>query len=163
MWLVEGRLAYSGPVNQMTNYFAALGYTCPKFMNPADFVATLLIRQPGADEEEYSKRIDSVVAHHKEHNNIIPVEGYQLPGVSPDLFQRSVQDEVSARMKSKAPSFYMQFWLLLTRTWTLYMREPALTWQRLIQYVFIALFIGLLFLQISNSQSGSYLCTNSLS
>lgn len=37
MFLAEGRIAYFGPRDAALPYFAALGYACPEYTNPADY------------------------------------------------------------------------------------------------------------------------------
>jgi len=37
--LAEGHMVYSGPTKEVVNYFAKLGYECPKYTNPAEFVS----------------------------------------------------------------------------------------------------------------------------
>jgi ABC-type multidrug transport system ATPase subunit len=36
--LAEGRLIFAGPVDQVEDYFAAIGYECPSFVDVADFL-----------------------------------------------------------------------------------------------------------------------------
>jgi ABC-type multidrug transport system ATPase subunit len=40
--LVEGRTAYYGKANTVVEYFATLGYECPQYTNPADFLLGLV-------------------------------------------------------------------------------------------------------------------------
>lgn len=51
--LVDGRIVYCGPAAESMDYFARLGYPCPKYSNPADFYFMEVLRQfevEGLDE-----------------------------------------------------------------------------------------------------------------
>jgi hypothetical protein len=37
MLLSNGKVVYFGPANMARQYFADLGYPCPKYTNPGDF------------------------------------------------------------------------------------------------------------------------------
>jgi ABC-type multidrug transport system ATPase subunit len=40
MLLAEGHMVYNGPTKDVVAYFAKLGYKCPKYTNPAEFIST---------------------------------------------------------------------------------------------------------------------------
>ncbi len=37
--LAEGHMVYNGPTKDVVAYFSDLGYPCPKYTNPAEFVS----------------------------------------------------------------------------------------------------------------------------
>jgi ABC-type multidrug transport system ATPase subunit len=57
MLLVTGRVVYYGPAATAVNYFAALGYECPQYANPADFFLSLC--NESDDESPYHPGITS--------------------------------------------------------------------------------------------------------
>ncbi|GAB4820462.1 hypothetical protein N2152v2_007508 [Parachlorella kessleri] len=62
--LSEGELVYSGPANEVLDYFAAQGYNCPEHYNPAEFLADLVAldhTSPEAEDESRA-RLDSLAA-----------------------------------------------------------------------------------------------------
>ena len=40
MLLADGHMVYNGPSKEVVPYFAKLGYKCPKYTNPAEFIRT---------------------------------------------------------------------------------------------------------------------------
>jgi ABC-type multidrug transport system ATPase subunit len=40
MLLADGHMVYNGPTKDVVAYFANLGYKCPKYTNPAEFIST---------------------------------------------------------------------------------------------------------------------------
>ena len=40
MLLAEGHMVYNGPTKDVVAYFGKLGYKCPKYTNPAEFIST---------------------------------------------------------------------------------------------------------------------------
>lgn len=39
MLLADGHMVYNGPTKDVVAYFAKLGYKCPKYTNPAEFIS----------------------------------------------------------------------------------------------------------------------------
>ncbi|KAK0214526.1 P-loop containing nucleoside triphosphate hydrolase protein [Armillaria fumosa] len=51
-----GRVAYSGPANEMLDYMSSVGFECPSIMNPADFVLDVVsVDTRGAEQEELGR------------------------------------------------------------------------------------------------------------
>ena len=40
----DGRVAYFGPRSKVLEYFEEIGFRCPNWMNPADFLVAVLVR-----------------------------------------------------------------------------------------------------------------------
>lgn len=40
MLLADGHMIYNGPTKDVVPYFAKLGYKCPKYTNPAEYIST---------------------------------------------------------------------------------------------------------------------------
>ncbi len=153
-WVVDGNIVYGGPVNRLTPYFKEQGYPCPRFTNPSDFVMSLLVKDEDESEEEHRRKIEQFTDYNKEHPNVIPIEDYEMEGLDKSVLSQPVQDKIEQKMKEKKPFFYMQYLILLSRTWIQYIREPAITWKKLLQHVYFSVFVGLLFLQLDNNQRG---------
>jgi ABC-type multidrug transport system ATPase subunit len=66
MLLAEGHMVYNGPTKDVVAYFAKLGYKCPEYTNPSEFISTPSIHSPR--EAQMLKRL-----RHSE-----PGEGGQL-------------------------------------------------------------------------------------
>eukprot|EP01087_Luapelamoeba_hula_P017490 TRINITY_DN551_c0_g1_i1.p1 TRINITY_DN551_c0_g1~~TRINITY_DN551_c0_g1_i1.p1 ORF type:complete len:671 (+),score=117.28 TRINITY_DN551_c0_g1_i1:236-2248(+) len=140
--LADGNLAYSGPISEVTDYFAGLGHPCPRYTNPADHVMRLMARKPDGDEEEYQARCQQAVDYRADHNNIVSLD--TVKDLDLTKKPKAVKDK---------PRFYTVFWYLFTRSWKQYIRDPGVTFGRLMSTLFVALFTGLLFLQLGHSQT----------
>ncbi|RWS20805.1 ABC transporter sub-family G-like protein 1 [Leptotrombidium deliense] len=121
----DGRCLYHGSVSNLLTHFSRFGLQCPQFHNPADFimeVATATYGTKCMDElalyERRQQAIESVEEEHKQKYKITYI--------------------VDKMTKQRFPTF-LHAWLLLQRTWKNTIREPMLTWLRLIQHVVVAL------------------------
>jgi len=138
-FLANGSLVYAGPVTSVTKYFKEQGHPCPKFTNPADHYMRLLSRKEDVSEENYAKHIESLESYHQQNSQLVPLEGYS--------------NEKLPLLKNQGPRFWGQLWLLLTRCWKSYIRDPGVTFQRLVITFIISIIVGLLFLQLGHTQS----------
>eukprot|EP00667_Euglena_gracilis_P027731 EG_transcript_34575 len=51
MFLAKGQTVYNGPTSNAIPYFQELGYECPQYTNPADYIMKLLRLDLGKDGE----------------------------------------------------------------------------------------------------------------
>ncbi|PVU88369.1 hypothetical protein BB561_005897 [Smittium simulii] len=61
--LCAGKIVYSGPVSKAIGYFESIGYSCPKYENPADFFINLITvdTQSAETTAESNKRINMLI------------------------------------------------------------------------------------------------------
>lgn len=97
----------------------------------------LLSRSEEIPEEDYVKRIDSFESYHQEHSSMVPIEGYRMARTldlssttnSPDdRDEENTQEFRAAKLphvKKVGPRFFKQLWLLLSRCWKSYIRDPG--------------------------------------
>lgn len=53
MLLIDGNIVYQGTPMKSVSYFASIGYSCPRFANPADyFMKILTLEYPKAKEDD---------------------------------------------------------------------------------------------------------------
>lgn len=55
--LAEGKVVYHGPVSEVLDYFGGMGYVCPAYMNPADFLFMEVLNSDA--DSEGTKSADS--------------------------------------------------------------------------------------------------------
>jgi ABC-type multidrug transport system permease subunit len=124
----------------------SLGYICPEDYNPADFYVHTLAIVPG-NETECRERVkslcDSFDANCKSQ--------LEKDNLQDDIDE---EDTVDGEFKvSKGKSFKATLWtqlcLLLWRSWLAQIRDPTLVRVKFGQTIFMALLIGLLYLQVS--------------
>ncbi|KAL6044325.1 putative ATP-dependent permease ADP1 [Balamuthia mandrillaris] len=140
--VVNGHLAYAGPVEESKNYFNDLGFPCPKFTNPSDHFMRLLTKTEDKTEEQHTEQVQTIVQAFKDHqnkNNFLEQDSGLPPPPEADY---------------RKATWYLQFWILLSRSWLQYIRDPSMTHQRLVQNIMVGLITGLLWLQTDDNQRG---------
>ncbi|KAL9655360.1 hypothetical protein ABK040_011201 [Willaertia magna] len=141
--LSRGRIAYYGKANEAYNYFSNLGYMCPEDFSIADYVIDLVSENPSLNSSEKAKRqenlrIESVLNSYQHKKEIIDLDGYDqsLKGFS--------------KFKN---NWISQFFVLFLRSLLDLIRDTQLTFTKLIQYISMALMVGLVFIRLEYAQS----------
>ena len=81
-----GRPAYYGPRHQALNYFAGIGYTCPPFTNPAEFLIDLISFDNDnaaaleASHDRISQLVDAFDRYHRSRKASAPPHSEFLVG-----------------------------------------------------------------------------------
>lgn len=139
----EGRVAYLGNSQRAKDFFAQLGYPCPPNFNPADHYIHKLAIIPGR-ETECRQRAGAVCAAFASSDR-----GKSIETVTTQMAANS--NELDAGLLSKKSaykaSWWSQFRAVLWRSALSVVREPLIIKVRFIQTVFIALLLGVIFLQ----------------
>jgi ABC-type lipoprotein export system ATPase subunit len=120
----------------------------PRFSNPADFIMRLMAKTEDVTEEAVRREVAEA--------DRVP-EDAQQPETDRGR-RRRAGTSISLllpRAIRNTPFFYSQFFILLQRSFKQYIRDPGSTHQRLIQNIFVAVFTGLLFLQMDDDQKGN--------
>ncbi|KAJ3086462.1 ATP-binding cassette sub- G member 1, partial [Quaeritorhiza haematococci] len=146
--LAEGRIIYQGPTSKIIDYFSRLGYKCPKFTNPADFLfMSILNNEEGIFDihaqktnETNQARIKRLLTHWSlsPENNRIMSECTTASGTG---IQKS-----SYRLH--AP-FTTQLSYLFTRASKNAFRNPFIIRAKFGQTLFLGLLIGLVYLHVN--------------
>lgn len=145
--LAEGRLTYLGPAKDAINYFSSIGYHMPNMYNPADFFIHTLAIEPNNREECLEK---VKVINDKWSQN--PLNAAMLENIKV-VETESVRDNSKKRYEYTA-SFPVQLRWLFWRTAISDLRNPQATKVLLLQTIIISIFIGLIFLQLSEDEVG---------
>jgi len=174
MLLVDGRTVYFGDTEAATKYFAKLGYKCPKFINPADFLMKVVQVAPenilgeGSDpmSEQEGEAGDSLVAFPQDSVGLRNATRDQVEKLK-DQFASSKQykDAIAppppptknVEMEAKKgynASYLTQFVWLTWRSALNTVREPALCKVRIAVSVIMGLLSGLVFLQTDDTAAG---------
>jgi ABC-type multidrug transport system permease subunit len=134
--MVDGRIIYHGPKNEAVEHFSEIGFTCPKFANPADYFMMRVMQFSGSQEDV--ERVDRLVEARK-RKEISPPEH----GAPPD----------ASKMRAARVSAFVQLNVLLRRSFLNYIRLPLNARAKLFQSVFIACFVGILYVPLGNDQT----------
>jgi len=173
--LAEGHMVYSGPTKEVVNYFAKLGYECPKYTNPAEFVMNLVKKDSYiSSKEEGEARLQHLIKSYREYHGLPELNedgsDYADPSQRKEGSRRGRPTLVGSIIKhgkyhahhkgdvskipvSKRPNFLYQWVILFLRGLLMQIRDPMQIPARLIQALFMALLVGLLYLQLGNDQA----------
>jgi len=136
--MADGLVVYHGEAAKAVDYFAGFGYQCPQYCNPADFVLRILrSHSEGAGEDVAA---DLAAACRRQ---------FEFP---PDVALLGILvDDVPV---SYAAGPWLQFRVLLWRSFTNVRRDPYLMYARLAQTVFLGLLSGAIFWRLPNTSHG---------
>lgn len=143
--LAEGRVAFMGPAEKALDFFERAGLRCPVNYNPADFYIHNLAIVPGKETEckEKVANICSQFARETFQNEKSISTGFSLRD----------NQQLNGNSRYKA-TWCTQFRVILKRSWISLIREPMFTKARFIQSVFIAILLGLIYLNQKLDQNG---------
>ena len=116
--LAKGKVAYFGPRKKVIEYFGDLGYKCPQYTNPADYVVNMIQQEPKFFTDKWEEHIKAIGANEVSFDS--------LPKLKP-------------KRKETAP-LWVQLALLLKREFNVFRRDKRPT---LIRFVQTCLFAGL--------------------
>ena len=146
--LANGKQVYFGSPKKVVPYFAKLGYECPEYQNPADYVLNLITS--GYELERGGKKIPSkqiteelIEAYqtHSNKNTLTPTSSTSLNLVKLEEGESIVP-----------PSEFSRFAILVERGIKATLRNPAATIAKLFQAIIFSILFGLVYLKIGDTQ-----------
>ncbi|PVD37708.1 hypothetical protein C0Q70_00308 [Pomacea canaliculata] len=150
--LAEGRVAFMGSSKQAVEFFNGLNYICPTNFNPADFYIMTLAIVPGR-EEECRQKVHAICDAFTDTK-----EAYQIRGDIQRISSHATRDELINSAFSNTSryeaSWVRQFFCILWRSWLSLIRNTMLFRVRVIQTMFVAVILGLIYLRIKYDQRG---------
>jgi hypothetical protein len=180
--LAKGRVLYTGAYRGAPQHFSAAGHPCPLYMNPTDFYIRLSSKDDIADD--LAARWAAVTAKGKDVSGkaLDADEDASMLALSLEGAERGGRDAKGARDAARgglarasslgaavgggaagagwcgggagrAPAWY-QIWVLMIRFFRSWWRTPVLIAAETIQYVFLAIFSGLVYLFVGRVGAG---------
>jgi len=151
MILAEGDVVYFGKAANAIPYFDKIGFKCPPYRNPADYLIKILHVDPGEDkmtDESALKQVDKGQVQRliKKYKKSKLCKAASNPPEPPQDFRMGA--------KPQRASVLTQFGALIKRTMLLNVREPVLLKGRIVQAIFLAIIAGLVYLRVDNDQVG---------
>ncbi|EWS74862.1 transporter family ABC domain protein (macronuclear) [Tetrahymena thermophila SB210] len=136
MLLVDGRFIYQGASNEkIISHFNSFGFVCPKLQNPADYFLSIM----NASENNL-KNFPKYFEGYEKLNDIVQNE----------IEQKQIQMILSS--KYQTPIYY-QIIQIAKRSWKNVKRNPILFKIRIIQAIFMAIFLGLVYVKIEDGSN----------
>ncbi|XP_062517485.1 protein white-like [Corticium candelabrum] len=148
--LAEGRVAYLGSREPAKAYFASHGYVCPENYNPADFYVHTLAIVPG-NETECRQKVKELCDLFQSNTD---TNAQSVTDTVEEYYDQQ-NDEVGYEIKSGSGyrgSIWSQFLLLLWRSWITQTRDPTLVRVKFGQAIFMAVLMGLIYLQVPHDE-----------
>lgn len=182
--LAKGRTIYNGLWATAVEYFEKNGYSCPLYKNPTDFFMSIikdpdvankladdfalqkakrpaLAGMPRSDTAKYASRIerapDSPTRDDLELTEIaITIEQPMEVAVTTPS-QLVAEREPKASPQAHTAPIWLQVWVLWMRMLRNWVRNPIMLMSELVQYMFVALFIGLMYCKFpDDAQEGTF-------
>ncbi|ETV97635.1 hypothetical protein H310_09526 [Aphanomyces invadans] len=137
--LSNGRTVYYGPAADSVAYFASIGYPCPTYMNPTDYFMRQIIQL----DADATSRVHTMVEkwHTHEASQVRP---------TPEI---ATGDALAAFAESRL-GLVGQFIVLCKRNVTRLIRDHMAFKARFFQSIFISVIVGLIYLNLTMSQTG---------
>ncbi|XP_025016852.1 protein white isoform X3 [Tetranychus urticae] len=150
MLLAEGRVAFLGTADKALDFFSQLGFNCPSNYNPSDFFIQQLSIAPGNREQSSSKvnMICDTYEASEYHRNLKS----EFKNVSEATFNSP--DKLKHHSKTAQIGIFSQFNLLTYRSAVINLRDPMLTTSRIVNTLFSALLVALVYWGQDYNQEG---------
>ena len=141
--LNQGQIIYQDEAKNLVKYFSQIGYQCPEYSNPSDYIFMNVFNST-IDEEN---NIDI----NEKHNQI--VEKYKETGMEEEIKKKSEElntnkKEISNNNQRYVPEFGLQLKFLLKRQLKNIIRDKAILRLKFGQAIGMGLIVGLTFLNI---------------
>ena len=149
--LANGKVIYQGPCQDTVSYFSKLGYECPTFSNPADFIfmsilnnedgeppAGAVTKEQSEKKETNADRINRLLKSYQDSDEA----KYMEKLVSDHKPAGEKQTDLVVKTES---TFQIQLEFLFQRAFSNLKRNPMIIKARAFQVLFISVIIGLLF------------------
>lgn len=165
MLLVGGRAAYAGPWSGAVDHFASAGFPCPQYINPTDHFLSVLREDKSAATvvEAYAASMPALGSPGSSEGKGkaadaecdieagIAAKDATLKGGRPAVARTA--SDAAAMVEAERPhvSFPFQIGVLSLRMLRNWGRNPMMLAAEAVQYLFLAVFVGLVYLRLSDS------------
>eukprot|EP00667_Euglena_gracilis_P001372 EG_transcript_1372 len=146
MFLAKGQVVYNGPGANTIRYFQELGYDCPQYTNPADYIMKLLRLDLGKDADTVADLKKDLGDQRSQE--FISEWRMREPQY---LIPRDPPSELDP--PAPLPSWASQLRSLFWRAFLNMARNKMLFRVRLVQAIFFGVFVGCIFLRLGHDQA----------
>lgn len=154
----KGRNIFFGSAVHSLDHFENFGLKCPTSENPSDFFLDIIHGSSKSYEEKLDhlkkyKEMDFTNYDNSEEQAIYLEEKFKESKYNKYEIRRSPNPIILKRQKGSV-SFLTQVSQLMKRQIKGYVREPGALRMTILEKIVVALFVGLIFLQVERKQSG---------
>ena len=147
--MAAGELVYCGPAGSAVEYFGTLGFACPKYSNPGDFIFMQVLNLQKQAETAMKRDGGGV-------GSVLEVTNQQMElskqwGCSPQnqemlgACSHLAVSPISNISTNFQAAFVTQFAILMQRAWKNALRNPLLVKAKIGQAMFMAVLLGLIY------------------
>ncbi|XP_025420624.1 ATP-binding cassette sub-family G member 1-like isoform X2 [Sipha flava] len=129
----SGQCMYNGESSQIVDYFSHLGFQCPIYHNPADFVIELSLG-------EYGNSIDTLIKLVIDQNLI-----------SKDITDKSINNVPIIYSREYSSKYFSELWILMHRTLLTTFRDHFLVKVRLFVHFLLGSMFGIVYIGLGKS------------
>ncbi|KAF3908799.1 hypothetical protein ABW21_db0207627 [Orbilia brochopaga] len=135
-----GNVVYSGPSIDMLSYFDSLGFTCPTYINPADFALDLVTvnLQHEQKEKRDREKVNSLIDSFKRTSTLY--SDHRIITLPAEL----------GRLKREQAPLLVSYPVLVERSLINIWRQPPLVFARIMQVVGLGIILALFFAPLKN-------------
>jgi ABC-type multidrug transport system ATPase subunit/ABC-type multidrug transport system permease subunit len=138
--LTAGETVYFGPREHTIDHFAAADYSCPMYMNPAEYFISL-VNSDFEGHADIRKLVTSYASSSMAANVVQGIEA-DAAGV-----------HNAAPVVPAKPSAVRQFFVLMQRNSLNNVRNPGIYWVRLAMYTMLSFMVGTMYLSTNDDIS----------
>ncbi|TMW61228.1 hypothetical protein Poli38472_013691 [Pythium oligandrum] len=149
--VADGSIVYHGKASDSVEYFGSLGHQCPPFLNPSDYFMRQLVVMDKATDKAGVERVERLKTEWKKHEGDI-VAGNLPHSESSGFFPDSSEDDSS--YETSRIGVPGQMLVLTQRNFLRIVRDPIAFRANAFTSLFVALIVGLIYLQLDLNQKG---------
>ncbi|KAJ0393265.1 hypothetical protein ATCC90586_011722 [Pythium insidiosum] len=146
--LSDGAPVYHGKASEAVSYFSSVGYECPPFLNPSDYLMRQLVVMDKTTDTAGVQRVEALKAEWKKHSQAT-TEGFS------ESVAAMLSDESAGKTQSNAGFFSLQRFLALAGRNAVRFRRDVVAFRASIAMsLFVSLLVGLIYLNQQLTQTG---------
>ena len=163
--LNHGKIVFQGEVNNIVNYFDNIGYKCPEYTNPSDFIFMNIlnpldlqnnndeINNVNIEKLKAQNNNDEITINYIKKKDQFILDSYKNSGMENNV-KKKCDDinsnimKLSEKNTKYVPRIGLQFKFLIKRHFNNIIRDKAILRTKLGQSFILGLIIGLTFLNI---------------
>ncbi|RLN93646.1 hypothetical protein BBJ28_00004196 [Nothophytophthora sp. Chile5] len=147
--LAAGAVVYHGPAKEAVAYFSTLGYTCPAFLNPADYFIRQLAVLDKEEDQAGMQRVQMLIDSWREFSSTAAYEATR-----PDAATSTAVEPLLADAEERCLGGFAQTLVLSQRNTVRLVRDKLLFRVSIMQSLMSAVIVGLVYLQLELGQTG---------
>ncbi|KAF2194030.1 putative ABC transporter [Zopfia rhizophila CBS 207.26] len=153
--LSHGKVAYSGPIADVKEYFGGLGFQVPLYTNPAEYIIQLVNTDFSRDQEKATGQLEHIQSSWANSDNAARnIQEIEMEA-SDTLLDAKLEDHGSAN------SFLIPF-TLIHRSFIKSYRDVVAYGIRIAMYMGLAIMMGTVWLRLDTEQKNIQAFTNAI-